>query len=735
MPNSMLTAPVKLWEVLKDLGPTCSLTASSLKQVFSDFSTIDEEDILEALLMMCNNANEIEDQNIRTVNNIYQAIKTKSRTVLIEDSNDKQSHITWNFDNFVKACIEKRNNIKWQQVILYLDRQSLHFKDPQDLLIFFRVFKKLPRNQHFQFPHSILFDKWKNSASQAHFLINLIQAGQPDVVSLNDLPKKNFSLENISNAKIASLNPPFLQFICSLEILQLLIELSEFNYYQEIRSLFEIPLTKHSDLLLLGLLQINPKIGFALSNELYSYLLTHYLSAPSLPIDIFKTIWKLKPNVLVCAISELYAKNPNLSLLKKALEIAQALPDAFTTFLDSKNLGFGISLAIVGMNQTEISFESWITQKTEKFGDIIITTLLNYLQNYIIEQCQRGAQEQNNSILDLNLLTIENIISIIEILKNPEITKFLKERTNSRVNNIISELSILFPEVVADEPKPEVETEANRYFELALEEKWSIQELTEKMIAFKNSNDEYEKNIFLFMMTNLLDEARFFANYKPKILMIMAQIYGVVISNDLVEGQTRDLSFKIIVEAIKNKEDKKLYDFGVKALEGFKNRLPEWPTKASQLFNLENLWERNLELLEEIRSVLHSFIFRIIIIFFRILRIKEFKLRYQVLTLNTVIRKEEVLSNIMTLPLYYHPAVSIILIVCMEVNSYKASFATSGGPKEQDPNLKDLQFSNSRIDEMSQNFGNLVLDSNLLQHSGQLSPSLAQQVPFHFHFC
>jgi len=37
-------------------------------------------------------------------------------------------------------------------------------------------------------------------------------------------------------------------------------------------------------------------------------------------------------------------------------------------------------------------------------------------------------------------------------------------------------------------------------------------------------------------MTNLLDEARFFGKYKYEILMIMAQIYGAIINNDLLDG-------------------------------------------------------------------------------------------------------------------------------------------------------------------------------------------------------
>jgi hypothetical protein len=38
------------------------------------------------------------------------------------------------------------------------------------------------------------------------------------------------------------------------------------------------------------------------------------------------------------------------------------------------------------------------------------------------------------------------------------------------------------------------------------------------------------------MITNLLDEARFFPSYKPKMLIMMAQIYGAIINNNLIDG-------------------------------------------------------------------------------------------------------------------------------------------------------------------------------------------------------
>ena len=58
-----------------------------------------------------------------------------------------------------------------------------------------------------------------------------------------------------------------------------------------------------------------------------------------------------------------------------------------------------------------------------------------------------------------------------------------------------------------------------------------------------------------------------------------------------------------LMENLKNREDRKLVEFSIKALEIFKSRLHEWPTKAAQLFTIENLREKYIELLEDIRYV------------------------------------------------------------------------------------------------------------------------------------
>ena len=542
--------------------------------------------------MMSNNSTESEDQDVRTINHLYHAMKIKSRSQLVEDSNNKKNNISWNFDNFIKICIEKYPSIKWHQVVMELDRPHLYFKDFQALLIFLKTFKKLPKSVNFQFPIAIIFNRWRNPSSQIEFLISLIRAGQPDVISFSEIKKKTAPLEKCLNLKISNLNSPMLQFFSSLDILEILIESSESDYYPSIRELFDAPVSKCSEMLVLSLAYIKPKAGNLLLNELYSQTLPTFISNTKSSSQILEALWMQNSQILIITLSELYKISPSEVLLSNALEISQIIKDSLNPMLNSDNYQFAISLAILASKKGLIQFDKWLEERIKTTEDDLIPDFVRHLDVHVVEPCKNAKQDQYLNILEKSNLTTNLLVAVFQVLKHETTTDKLSQRNKELIEDIFKKISEYFPDVASQTSWPEIEAEATKYFEQTFEERLSIQELTEKMIASKSSSNQREKDLFLCMMTNLLDEARFFSTYKPRILMIMAQIYGIVINKNLVEGQARDVAYKIIIETLKNKEDKKLVDFGVKAIDGFKQRLYEWPTKAAQLFTIENLWEK-----------------------------------------------------------------------------------------------------------------------------------------------
>lgn len=592
--------------VLQDLGPVCTQSVQTLSQVLSDFPEMNEEEILEALLMMNNSPTDVDDEEARTANLTFQAVKSKLWSAVTDEPQGQKQNITWNIDNFIKVVSDLYPNTKWPQVIKHLDQNNLFIRDCNALIALFKCFQKFKKFATFNFPASVLFDRWKNPSSQADFIIKLIQTGQPDAVFFNECQKRIVSLELYPNLKISSLNPPILQFFSCLDFLELLVELSESEVYTEIRTLFDLPILRCPDLLILGLVQIKPKTGMPLLDELLSHLLPLYLSNHASSMEILEAIWRINPQVMISAFSELYKRDNSSLNLSRVLDISQEIKDSLLPIVNCRDYSFSVSLGILAAKRDFLHLDQWIAKRIRAIGNPFITAIFKYLDEHIFEPCRGTIQSQFETVLERSQLSLESLVIIFQTLMNPSLEGKMSPRNKLLLTERYKELAQYFPNVISDTPWTEIEATANTLFEQTFEERLSIPELIEIMLRYKSSNNEKEKNILLCMMTNLLDEARFFSNYKPKILMIMAQIYGAVINNNLVEGQARDVTFKIIVESMKHREDRKQLEFGVRALEIFKGRLHEWPTKAVQLFSIDNLRENYFDLLEEIRYSLEA---------------------------------------------------------------------------------------------------------------------------------
>ncbi len=101
---------------------------------------MDEEIVFQILLMMANTTGELEDPNYKTVNLAYSGMRTKVWQDK-DDVHDKKGIVlTWNVDNFLKACLERNSNLKWSQVVKKLDRPDLSFKDSEALIFLFKAF-------------------------------------------------------------------------------------------------------------------------------------------------------------------------------------------------------------------------------------------------------------------------------------------------------------------------------------------------------------------------------------------------------------------------------------------------------------------------------------------------------------------------------------------------------------------------------------------------------------------
>lgn len=188
--------------------------------------------------------------------------------------------------------------------------------------------------------------------------------------------------------KYNNLQPVCCQIWACLDFLDLLLELSEGHNYMIIHDLFEIPIAKFPDILIVALSQLKPKKGSNLLDEVFSQLFPNYLTNINNSISILEAIWKNNQDLLISAVSEMFnkqfRKDKNALNLSKVLDISQYLKDSLSSFTNCNNYYFAVSLAILAGKRGFLNFDQWLNERVKNVGDLFVNALLAYLKESVI---------------------------------------------------------------------------------------------------------------------------------------------------------------------------------------------------------------------------------------------------------------------------------------------------------------------------------------------------------------
>ena len=323
--------------------------------------------------------------------------------------------------------------------------------------------------------------------------------------------------------------------------------------------------------------------------------------------SVLKNIWKSKPEVLVAIFSELYNSNDEGDFsMSTLLNIIQSIDNSLPMFLNSKNYDFALNLAVSAVRNNQIDLEAWITDKARNVGNQFTTVLIEYLVNSVFEPC-RVADGKFEEVLDKAQLSLQSLTKILQILLVQDTNHSISHKNKSAASELYKELSNYFPEVSTRDSTEGPDLIASSMIEKVIEEIMPVNELIDLLIQYKNAESDKQRDVAMCVISILLDESRFFSGYKHKILMLMAQLYGAIMKNDIIEGKTRDLAFLIILDTVRQKESKKLYEFGVNAILLFKERLLEWPQKVAQIFQIDNMKILSIDILDQLYYVSNIF--------------------------------------------------------------------------------------------------------------------------------
>ncbi|XP_075261822.1 CCR4-NOT transcription complex subunit 1-like isoform X2 [Convolutriloba macropyga] len=147
----------------------------------------------------------------------------------------------------------------------------------------------------------------------------------------------------------------------------------------------------------------------------------------------------------------------------------------------------------------------------------------------------------------------------------------------------------------------EIESETNSYFMKIYNHPGNpvapIEELLELLKTYKTSTVTKEREVFLCIMRNLLEEYQFFNQYPEKELKTTALLFGGVIHEGLMEGEALGVGLHYILETLKNHNadnataggsgsSSHMFVFGLTAVERCKTALFRYPQLCHRLAQL-----------------------------------------------------------------------------------------------------------------------------------------------------
>ena len=551
---------LKPHEILQDY----SGNFQEIPPIFSN-KTFNEEEVISCFGSLAKTYPLLEDASQRLLNEIFENHKDPGILTANAEKFLEKKTVNCNLDGFLKIVSGLDCQIKWSQILNKLDKKVLSkiYKDQKFLTNLLKIVQRFRKLYNQPFPVSIIFSKWINQHCQIQFLLNLFQIGIPELISWPEITnKKIISLDFNPALRYQSLSPPILQFWCCLEFLELLVECSETEYYFQIRNLFEVPLAKCPDILIIGLSQIKPKLGLVFLEELFSNLFPLYLLNHSNSIPILEALWKYNEKLMIEAIFSLYRKENSSLNLSRVLDITQEIKDSLIPLTNCYNLNFSVSLGILASKREFLHFEHWLTERIKSIGNPFIAVLLKYIEENVIFQCDLLEKSQPNfqgnfpanpqnylNILEKAQMSLETLGIIMESLLGTGFDK-LTVKNQKKSKEVFSAICKFFPALagVNESSKLEIETATNNYFQKLFYKEIRPEEFVDILGKLKNSNNPSEKEIYACIMHYLFDEFRHHEEYAMDILLITGSTFGNMINSKYKNNDLTVLFLKLLID-------------------------------------------------------------------------------------------------------------------------------------------------------------------------------------------
>ncbi|KAL7323175.1 CCR4-NOT core subunit cdc39, variant 5 [Mucor circinelloides] len=311
------------------------------------------------------------------------------------------------------------------------------------------------------------------------------------------------------------------------------------------------------------------------------------------------------------SIIEMYNNNP--ASVTRILDLTKEI-NALPQILDSLPPYLALDLASLADYQKLMNLESWLQEKMKdpEQKEVFANQCLLYLNQKVAIEAQR--QEDSQQYLPIPL-SLEAMSTFLRVLSDSPISPALINTTKEVQNRCLQAFPKLMNVGTQAAPgstgsevsfKPDVEEEANLYYERIYNGELSTDAMIELLKKLSASKEPREQDVFACMIHNLFDEYSFFPKYPDKELSITSILFGSLIQHRLVSYVPLGVALRYVLDALRNPMGSKMFNFGVQALRQFQNRLNEWPQYCSHLLQIPDLVQSQPDLAAFIQTAMNQ---------------------------------------------------------------------------------------------------------------------------------
>lgn len=599
--------------VLSDIGPSCTRSAATLREVLADVTRTSgpmNENALASLIYFFSDKSENSTGGAGT-----SGLSSALLGSILSGRGQEGIFDGWNLKSVAQVLGEDYSDRDWTLVAQSWDFPSFRMKDVNQFRTLLDLYRAGANSTP---PLSAFTAGWLNAEGQLSVL-ECITAVPPAIfmVPLNE--------EELADAGVApppSVNScPNPQCWASFAILQRLLRLSDSaTLYRRVRDLFVKCLLTCPEVLLCSLVRLQlsaanaaaqgepgseavVNAGLQIKTELMRELIPLFFR-PTVHHRVqngpaaLRRLYAISPSTVTAACFEAWrgmlgeSPQPRLAGIIHIINIARLLPsptDAVASLLNgSKDPEFSIAIAFVMADNDYLQLKPWLGEKLSSkvsAGSFAIS-LISYLRkNYSSASPRGGALDGKGA----PLVSLENVATSLLLLQAVDPTllsqrvagmdrtlsfgatlgenvKSLIEACVTAFPTLRSSFSSLAPPVattntgagVAGAGLPgqtvsadDVEEMATAYFQKIYTSEQSIGEVVEMLKRFKTSGNTKENEIFACMVHNLFDEYRFFSKYPDKELRITGILFGALIQEQLVSSITLGIALRYVLEALR----------------------------------------------------------------------------------------------------------------------------------------------------------------------------------------